>query len=231
MTIHRDEPASGIVRLTIDLPPVNALDPAAIAALTDAFRSLTDAPPATGVLLTGAGRAFSAGVDVQAFAALDQAGRLAMARAITAMTAAAVALPCPMVAMVNGHALGGGLIIALCADWRVAVDDARIKLGLLEAQAGVPFPAGPMAILRHLLSGALTRRLALFSETFDPAAMHRFGLIDALCDADALLDRGIERLQQAAAQPGFTIVKRQTMAALAEELAALAAAGEEPYWA
>jgi enoyl-CoA hydratase len=100
--ISTDTPAPGITRVTIELPPVNALDTAAIAALTTKFRQLSDQTPAQGVILTGAGKAFCAGVDTRAFAALNHDGRLGLARAITRMTAAIVSLPCPLVAMVNG---------------------------------------------------------------------------------------------------------------------------------
>ncbi len=229
--IATDSPAAGIVRLTIDLPPVNALDVGAIAALTQAFRAAAADPPAIGVLLTGAGtKAFCAGVDVRAFAALDHAGRLDLARAITGMTAAAFTIPCPVVALVNGHALGGGLVLALATDWRIAADTPSIRLGLPEAQAGVPFPQGPLAILRHLLPGTLLRRLALSSAAHSPADMHGFGLVDELAELPVLTERGIARLQALAAQPGFAIVKRQVNAALAAELTAVAARGEEPFW-
>ena len=65
--------------LTIDRPPVNALDLAAVEALREAFSAIGRDPPRDGVVLTGTGdRAFSAGVDTQAFAGLDKAGRRAM---------------------------------------------------------------------------------------------------------------------------------------------------------
>jgi enoyl-CoA hydratase len=225
-----DSPTEGVTRLTMNLPPVNALDTAAIIALTGAFKAIAADPPAQGLLLTGAGKAFCAGVDVRAFAALDHAGRLALARAITAMVAALVAIPCPVIALVNGHALGGGLILALGADWRIAVDHPAIKLGLLEAQAGVPFPAGPMAMLHHLLPGTLARRLALSSEALPPAAMHGHGIVDELCAADELTASGVARAKALASQPGFALVKKQTLAPLTRELTALAAQGDEPYW-
>ena len=228
--ISTDTPVPGITRVTIELPPVNALDTAAIAALTAKFRQLSDQPPAQGVILTGAGKAFCAGVDTRAFAALNHDGRLGLARAITRMTAAIVALPCPLVAMVNGHALGGGLILALCADWRIASEHPAIRLGLPEAQAGVPFPSGPMAILQHLLPGQLVRRMALSSFTMAPAEMLAQGIIDELCPAEALLDAALARIAALASQPGFGIVKQQTLAPLRDELDRLGASGNEPYW-
>lgn len=230
MSIEREELSNGVVRLTINRPPVNALDLEAIAMLTSTFKQLAEAPPASGVLLTGAGKAFCGGVDVKAFASLDPAGRIDLARAITAMTASAIALPCPVITLVNGHALGGGLVLALCTDWRIAVDDPRIKLGLLEAKAGVPFPSGPMAILRYLLSGSLMRQLALSSADLSSTTMHDKGIIDELCAADELLQRGLGRLNHLSGQPGFAVVKRQTLAPLVDELTQLVRSGDEPFW-
>jgi enoyl-CoA hydratase len=230
MPVEIDEPVPGIVRLAINRPPVNALDIEAIAALTRAFHRLAAEPPASGALLTGTAKAFCAGVDVTTFAAFDHPGRLELAQAITAMTSAAFAVPCPLVALIGGHALGGGLILPLAADWRIAVDNPAIKLGLLEAKAGVPFPAGPMAILKHMLPGALTRQLTLSSKTLSPAESHDCGLIDELCTSEELLERGLERIVIMASQPGFAIVKRQVIEPVARELRELVHRGAEPFW-
>lgn len=228
--ISIDHPAEGVTRVTIDRAPVNALDPAAIDELSSTFRKLAAEPPAVGVVLTGAGNAFCAGVDVTAFSALDHPARIELARSITAMMTSAFMIPCPVVALVNGHALGGGLILALGADWRIAVDDPLVKFGLLEAKAGVPFPSGPMAILRHLLPGNLTRQWALSSRTLTPAAMLGHAVVDELCVANQLLERGLARVVLLAAQPGFAIVKRQILEHLLRELEGLAAARAEPFW-
>lgn len=230
LVISIDQPTQGIARITIDRGPVNALDPAAIAELSAAFRMLAADPPATGILLTGAGNAFSAGVDVSAFSALDHPARTELARSITAMMAAMFTIPCPVVALVNGHALGGGLILALGADWRIAVDDQNVKLGLLEARAGVPFPSGPMAILRHLLPGNLARQWTLSSKTLTPAEMYGHVVVDELCSASQLLEKGLVRVAMLAAQPGFAIVKKQMVDHLLRELEDLATARAEPFW-
>lgn len=228
--INIDHPAEGVVRITIDLEPVNALDPPAITALCSAFRSLAEDRPAKGILLTGAGNSFCAGVDVRAFSALDHGERIELARSITAMMAAVFSVQCPVVALVNGHALGGGLILALGADWRIAVDNPDVKLGLPEVKAGVPFPSGPMAILRHLLPGNLARRWAVSSMTLTPAEMRDHVVIDELCEPHQLIERGLERITRFAAQPGFAVVKRQLVEHLLKELQALTETRAEIFW-
>ena len=111
--------------LTIDRPPVNALDLDAIASLEQAFAAAAADGPANGVVLTGAGQVFSAGVDTRAFARYAREQRHAMVRAITRMLARLLAIPVPVVAAVNGHALGGGFVLMLGCDYRLAVDRDR----------------------------------------------------------------------------------------------------------
>jgi len=224
------ETRPGLVTATITRPPANALDSDAIRAIEAGFAGLSRNPPAKGVVLTGAGAMFSAGVDTRAFAGYDAAGRRELARAITRMTAAILALPVPLVGAINGHALGGGLVLALCCDWRIGAEEPAIKLGLLEAAAGVPFPAGPCAILSRELPGSTVRRLALSSEAMAPQAMRDLGVLDDLAAAADLAARAADRAEALARQPGFAIVKRQVRGGLADELQALARSGDEPFW-
>jgi enoyl-CoA hydratase len=216
--------------LTIDRPPVNALDLAAVEGLRDAFSAIARDAPHDGVVLTGAGdRAFSAGVDTRAFADLDGAGRRAMVLSITAMTAALLAIPCPVVAAVNGHALGGGFVLVLACDLRLTVNSAVARFGLTEAAAGVPFPAGPAEIIRSELPPALLRRWTLSSVVVDSATLLEAGVIDARHAAHDLVDQAVQSAASLAAQPAFITVKRQVRGPLAARVASLAASGDDPF--
>jgi enoyl-CoA hydratase len=144
------------VLVTIDRPPVNALDLDAIAALEQVFAAAAHEVPRGGVVLTGRGQVFSAGVDTRAFAHYSRDQRHAMARAITQMVAQLLAIPVPVVGAINGHALGGGFVLMLACDYRIAADIEAAKLGMTEAQVGIPFPAGPLEIMRHELSPELS---------------------------------------------------------------------------
>ncbi|HYE46453.1 MAG TPA: enoyl-CoA hydratase/isomerase family protein [Caulobacter sp.] len=222
----RLERFGGTVVLTLDRPPVNALDLQAVLALEAAFDELTAAPPEGGLVLTGTGRAFSAGVDTRAFGSYGADDRAAMIRGITRMIGRLYGLPCPVAAAVNGHALGGGFVLMLACDARLASPgDAR--LGLTEAQAGVPFPAGPLEVIRAELGPDLLRRLTLTSETLSPAELAQRGAIDGLVEGD-LVAAAVERVAAMARQPAFAQVKAQLRAPVVARLKALAGSGEDP---
>jgi enoyl-CoA hydratase len=209
--------------ITIDRPPVNALDIEAIEALERTFDDAASARPKGGVVLTGAGKVFSAGVDTRAYASYDAAKRGQMMRAITRMTARLLSITVPVVAAVNGHALGGGFVLMLACDWRVAADVESAKFALSEAQAGVPFPEGPLEIIRHELSPELLRQLTLTSMPSGAQALLQARVIDAIVPAGDLVSTAVAQEAQLATQPAFETVKAQIRGALAARVAALAA--------
>ena len=212
--------------LTLDRPPVNALDLKALLALETALDEVAAAPPEGGLVLTGAGKAFSAGVDTRAFDGYGAADRAAMILGITRMIAGLYSLNCPVVAAVNGHALGGGFVLMLACDVRLAAP-GEARLGLTEAQAGVPFPAGPLEVIRAELGPDLLRRLTLTSETLTPAELAAQGVIDGLVEGD-LVAAAVERAAALARQPAFGLVKAQLRAPVVARLRALAETGEDP---
>ena len=227
MTYRLDHGHDGVALLALDRPPVNALDLAGVLALEAAFKALQGAPP-TALVLTGAGRAFCAGADTRAFAAATHAERAQLILAITRMIGALYALPCPAIAGVNGHALGGGFVLVLACDVRLAVPAPDLRMGLTEARAGVPFPAGPLEIIKTELGPNLLRRLTLTSAVMSPGELHEAGVVDALVDADQLIPEARRIALDMASQPGFGLVKAQLRAATIARLQSLAASGEDP---
>jgi hypothetical protein len=73
------------------------------------------------------------------------------------------------VAAINGHALGGGFVLALACDYRIAADNEAAKLGMTEAQAGIPFPAGPLEVMTLFWRPVLTsfRRHRRYATAFE----------------------------------------------------------------
>ena len=189
--------------ITIDRPPVNALDLDMILALEQTFAAAAHDVPRNGVVLTGSGQVFSAGVDTRAFAGYDREQRHEMVRAITRMVARLVSIPLPVVAGINGHALGGGFVLMLGCDYRIAADNEAAKLGMTEAQAGIPFPAGPLEIMRHELSPELLRAMTLTSAVLKPRELVAARVVDALCPVEEIRSRSLAAAKTLAAQQAF----------------------------
>ena len=216
----------GVAVLRLERPPVNALDPHTIDELTGAF--LAAGHDASAVVLHGAGTCFSAGIDVKWAASADARERALAVAAINRMVSVVYSLPVPSVAAINGHAHGGGLVLALACDVRVATD-ADTSLALDEAAAGIPFPEGPLAVVRAELDPSVARELSLTARAFDTGRALALRVIDERVADAALLERALEVARELAGHRAYAAVKQQLRAPVAERLAAIAdGRGESP---
>lgn len=132
-------------------------------------------------------------------------------------------------AAVNGHAIAGGLILALCADWRVAAD-VGMQVSLAEVKVGVTYPVAPLEVARSELAPALARRLVLLGETLDAEGARTHDVFDELVPAGDLPARAIEQARRHAALPphAFAVTKHQLRAQPLERIAAARAGQGEP---
>ncbi len=146
-------------------------------------------PPAA-VVLTGREGFFSAGVDLKVAPTLDADGQRAMVDGINRIFAGWYAFPAPVVAAVNGHAIAGGLILALCADYRVGSSEG--KYGVTEVKAGVGYPAVAMAVVRAELHAPAARRFVLGADLVDAKAALEAGAFDEVAEPDHVLHRATE---------------------------------------
>ena len=202
------EDRDGVALVKIDRPPANAMDLELLEEGASVLEELSaDPPPA--VVLTGSDGFFSAGVDLKLAPTLDAQGQRSMVALINRAFAGWYAFPRPVVCAVNGHAIAGGLILALCADHRIGTEAG--KLGLTELRAGVPYPAVAMAVVRAELSAAAARRLVLGSELIGMAEALELALLDELAPEDELVERALARAREMAGAPAetYATVKRQ----------------------
>jgi enoyl-CoA hydratase len=100
----------------------------------------------------------------------------------------------PVVASLSGHALAGGAILALTADWRVLRDDALV--GLNELKVGVPLPFGVTMILRDAIAGPRLEEVALFGRNYRGREAIDAGLVHEVAPAPDLDDVAVERLRE-----------------------------------
>jgi enoyl-CoA hydratase/carnithine racemase len=121
-------------------PPMNAFNLPLVEELHARLVGLTEKPPAGGVVLTGEGSVFSAGVDFKEGRGYTPDRKARMVGQINAALTLLYGLPTATVAAVNGHAIGGAFVAMLSCDTRVAAD-TQARLGLTEVTAGIPYPA------------------------------------------------------------------------------------------
>ena len=214
--VRRETAAAGVVLVTLDRPPVNALETRFGRELTAVLER--EAREARAIVLTGAGRAFSAGVDTKAAATLDREGQRAGVESINRLATLLFGLDVPVVAAVNGHALGGGLVLPLACDVVIATR-AECKLGLTEVVAGVPFPAAPLAVCRYRLSPPVYNNLCLTGRVIGPAEALALGVVDELAEPAQLVPRACELAATLAGYPAYARVKDQVRAAARAQMA------------
>jgi enoyl-CoA hydratase len=136
-------------------------------------------------------------------------------------------LPKPTVAAINGHALGGGLVIALACDVRIAAAGSY-SLGLLEVTAGIPFPAGPLIVVQSELDPQTASTLALTGRTVGPSDELAARFIDAVVPGETLLATAVERARTLAGLRGYAAVKHQLRAAALARLKAIVLEDSDP---
>jgi methylglutaconyl-CoA hydratase len=170
----------------------NAFDPDLIAALAAAF---VDVGTVRAVVLAGEGSSFCAGADVEwmrSSIALDYEANVADAMALRRMLEAIDTCPAPVVALVQGHALGGGAGLVACSD--IAIAHERAVFAFSEVKLGIiPAVISPFA-LRRIGEGA-ARRYFVTGERFDAATALRIGLVhDVSTDLDSTLEQVLNEL-------------------------------------
>jgi enoyl-CoA hydratase len=175
--------------LTINRPDArNAINGAVSAALSAALDELTEDPDAWVVVLTGSGdKAFSAGMDLKAFAAGEGAAIMGVAGGFGGI--ARRDLQKPIIAAVNGSALAGGLEVMLSCDLVVAADHATF--GIPEATRGLIAGAGGLFRLPRRLPLAVALELALTGDPIDAARAYALGLVNRVVPREHLMDAAL----------------------------------------
>ena len=215
---RRDE---DILVITLDHPPVNALSADVRRDLADAIQAGQADTSVRAILLVGAGKNFIAGADIREF------GKPPKPPALPDVCNYIEASTKPVVAVLHGAALGGGLEVALAAHYRVAL--ASAKLGLPEVNLGLLPGAGGTQRTPRLIGAAAALDLMLSGKHLSADAALRAGLVDTLADGDDALAAGLAYTRQLLAQGAGPRRSRDATAALADKAAALAeaaAAGE-----
>ena len=193
-------PADRVAVVTLNRPDKrNALSIELREELTEALEALGGDEDLGCVVLTGAGSAFSAGMDVSQFGG-DLDNRRRLVETSERMFGAVARFPLPLIAAVNGPAVAGGFVLALLCDVRIAGAGARF--GFPEVGRHIP-PS--YAAARAALAPAVARRLCLTGEVVDAVPAERLGIVSEVVDDPVLATRATELAAQVASASPWTV--------------------------
>jgi enoyl-CoA hydratase/carnithine racemase len=180
MTVNL-EVAEGVGTLRLERPPMNALDVATQDRLKELAEEAARRDDVRAVVLYGGAKVFAAGADIKEMQAMDHTAMILRARALQDAFTAVARIPKPVVAAVTGYALGGGCELALCADFRIAGDNA--KLGQPEIQLGLIPGAGGTQRLARLIGPSKAKDLIFTGRMVKADEALTLGLVDRIVPA------------------------------------------------
>ncbi len=182
------EQADGLATVTVSRPEkLNALNTATVEEIGTAFRALAQDEAVRAIVLTGAGeKAFVAGADIAELSRMGPVGGVAVSRQGQDAFRFIELMRKPVIAAVNGFALGGGLELALACHLRIASENARF--GAPEVKLGISPGYGGTVRLPRLVGRGRALQLILTGEMIDAEEAHRIGLVNDVVPHNALMD-------------------------------------------
>nr|MDO8082802.1 enoyl-CoA hydratase/isomerase family protein [Candidatus Freyarchaeota archaeon] len=188
------EKEDGIGRITLNRPEKkNAINVEMFGEIGEAARMVSDDSEVKVVIVTGAGSVFSAGIDFTAMGALGSASSLGfrdMLRKFQVGWSLLENIEKPVIAAINGAAIGGGLEIALCCDIRVAADNSR--MGIPEVCFGLVPDLGGAQRLPRIVGLGRAKELIFTGRIIDAAEAERIGLVNKVVPAEKLMEAAME---------------------------------------
>jgi enoyl-CoA hydratase len=188
-----------IVRLSLASGRGNPLTPELLRQLRQAVSALSEAPPRAVILDGGGSSIFSGGFSLPHIARWDRVQINAFFDDFMDCIYGLLELPSPVVAGIAGHAIAGGFILSLAADFRI-VSEAGVRLGLSEVDLGVAVPAGTLALLVSRVGSPAALRMSAGGLLVVPQVARQIGFADELA-ADAE-ERALALAQRLSAKPG-----------------------------
>ena len=201
----RLERRGGVVRCTLDRPPLNLFEPGLIASLRATFETLAADESVRAAVLTGAGRAFTAGMDVHVLRDLDAGSATALITSVHDAIDAVHRAPFPVIAAVNGPALGAGFELMLACDLRVAAQGSIF--GLPEVRVGVPSVI-QAALLPPMIGPGRAAELLLTGASVGADDALAWGLVNRVVPRERL-DAAVDQLVETIVACAPTAVRLQ----------------------
>jgi enoyl-CoA hydratase/carnithine racemase len=199
----RVEVADGIATIRLDRPKMNALNAQVQSEIADAAAQVSADSAVRAVILYGGGRVFAAGADIKEMASMSYPDMAERSAALQASFSAVAEIPKPVVAAVTGYALGGGLELALCADFRVLGESA--KVGQPEILLGVIPGAGGTQRLPRLVGPAKAKDLIFSGRHLGAAEALAIGLADQVVPNADVYRAAMDLVAQYAVGPALAL--------------------------
>jgi enoyl-CoA hydratase/carnithine racemase len=197
------EVSGGVGTIRLDRPPMNALD----MSIQDRLRELAEEAgrrdDVRSVILYGGEKVFAAGADIKEMREMDHAAMVVRSRALQESFTAVARIPKPVVAAVTGYALGGGCELALCADFRIAGDNA--KLGQPEILLGLIPGAGGTQRLARLVGPSRAKDLIFTGRQVKAAEALAIGLVDRVVPAAEVYEQALAWATRLAQGPALAL--------------------------
>ncbi|MFD6994201.1 enoyl-CoA hydratase/isomerase family protein [Streptomyces sp. NPDC059943] len=181
------EVSGGVGTIRLDRPPMNALNIAIQDRLLELAAEAGRRDDVRAVILYGGEKVFAAGADIKEMRDMDHAAMIVRSRALQESFTAVARIPKPVVAAVTGYALGGGCELALCADFRIAADNA--KLGQPEILLGLIPGAGGTQRLARLIGPSKAKDLIFTGRQVKAPEALALGLVDRVVPAEEVYEQ------------------------------------------
>ncbi|MTE21099.1 enoyl-CoA hydratase/isomerase family protein [Streptomyces sp. TRM43335] len=197
------EVSEGVGTLRLDRPPMNALDVATQDRLRELAEECARRDDVRAVVIYGGEKVFAAGADIKEMREMDHAAMVARSRGLQDSFTAVARIPKPVVAAVTGYALGGGCELALCADIRIAAENAR--LGQPEILLGLIPGAGGTQRLARLVGPAKAKDLIFTGRQVGADEALTIGLVDRVVPAAEVYEQAHAWAARLAAGPAIAL--------------------------
>ena len=179
--------------ISIDRPPVNAINPELVSSLSQALDSFKSNDKINGVILQGRNGIFSAGLDITHLFPKDREYIDSFWKDFSTLLVNMFSFPKPLYSSIGGHCPAGGTVMVIMSDYRI-MSKGKYVIGLNEVDVGLTVPYGIGMVFQYVVGMRNAEELLLKAKLISPEEAFRVGLVDELCDPETLLDTTLERI-------------------------------------
>ncbi|MFL6241004.1 MAG: enoyl-CoA hydratase/isomerase family protein [Actinomycetes bacterium] len=197
------EVADGVATIRLDRPPMNALNEQVQEELRAVAHEATESRQVRAVVVYGGPKVFAAGADVKEMSTMSYAEMADRSSGLQSAFTSVARIPKPTIAAVTGYALGGGCELALCCDFRVCGDNA--KLGQPEILLGIIPGAGGTQRLPRLIGAARAKEIIYSGRFVEAEEALRIGLVDRVVAPDDVYSASVQWAQQFVNGPAYAL--------------------------